>query len=111
MARFRERLRSGLRGDALVGAPMPERAWGTGRVIAFDASQGALTVISAGPDPTSDIWPAVALHATAFGDGFTSPLVGGLRARDGLSYDVGWSIHCSGSSVSGSSAAAVTHCS
>jgi predicted Zn-dependent peptidase len=87
--RFRQRIRA----YAPIGSPgpvTPPRAWGRARLIPFDAAQGVLTVFSEGPAPTSDIWPALALHTTLFGEGFTSPLVGAVRAREGLSYDVGW---------------------
>lgn len=90
---FRERIRAAVGVEPVPDEIAPERRWGVARAVDFDAPQGALTVLSPGPDPRAPEWAAVALHAAAFGDGFTSPLVGALRARDGLSYDVGWSVH------------------
>lgn len=91
--RLRERLRGSLSVDRLTAPSMPARRWGLAHLLPVTAEQGALTVVSDGPHPTDSDWPAVALHSTLFGDGFTSPLVGGMRARDGLSYDVSWSLY------------------
>jgi len=71
----------------------PAIAWGEGHVIRFrDAQQAALTVVSPGPDPASDVWAAVRLHQTAFGAGFASPLLRAVRSEAGLSYEVDWSL-------------------
>lgn len=93
LARFQARIRDAYPAVATELIMPPPRQWGTAHRIPFEAQQGALTVISDGPDPRSPHWPAIALHSTAFGDGFGAPLVHGLRARDGLSYDVGWSLY------------------
>ncbi len=90
---FRLRVRGGVAGTALAIPKMPARQWGGVHLIDFEANQGAITIVSDGPSATGATWPATVLHSSAFGDGFTSPLVNGLRARDGLSYEVGWSLH------------------
>lgn len=90
---FRQRLRDAVPRTRDAGPLAPERRWNQGRALDFDAPQAVLTVLSPGPDPECGDWPALALHATAFGDGFASPLVAALRGRDGLSYDVDWSLY------------------
>ncbi|MCB9530229.1 MAG: insulinase family protein [Myxococcales bacterium] len=94
VARLIARVRSATTGVKPAVTPRrPEPAWGTGAALAFRSSvQGALAVVTPAPPPASEAWPAVSLNATAFGGGFTSPLVRAVRARDGLAYELDWSL-------------------
>ncbi len=93
VTRFWERVRATSPITALGNWVRPPVRWGSALAVDFPASeQGALLVVADAPRPDSDAWPAAVLHAAAFGGGFASPLVSQLRSRDGLAYDVRWSL-------------------
>lgn len=87
---FVARLRSGREVHERIVRPPP--AWGTAHAYAFDADQGALTVLASAPPPSDPAWAAVALHCAHFGQGFSSPLIDAIRNRQGLSYEVAWHV-------------------
>ena len=73
---------------------MPEdgaRRWLKGA----EGAQAALLGLGRAPSPEDPGWPAVNLHAMAFGGGFASPLIARVRGDAGLAYDI------SGSALSG----------
>jgi len=65
----------------------PAPHWGKHVALRFDAAeQAAVAVYARAPSVQDPDYAAALLHTTAFGSGFTSPLVQRIRSVEGLSY-------------------------
>ena len=78
--------------SGIMQAPPPAPEDGARRWLkGAEGAQAALLGLGRAPSPEDPGWPAVTLHAMAFGGGFASPLIARVRGDAGLSYDISWS--------------------